>query len=189
MIEDINKISIIGGPGTGKSTLAYNLGKELNLPVCNLDSIQHLENWEVRGSEERDEMILNKVSEPKWVIDGTYKSTLEDRVENSDMVIFLNYSRAAKLKGIFSRYLKNKGKEKPDIPGCKEHMTWYFIKSTINWEKKSGITVNEVLEKNKDKKIMVFKNRKRLNEWYEKEFNKKIERKVADISKDKYITK
>lgn len=101
MIENIKKISIIGGPGTGKSTLANNLGKELNLPVYHLDAIDYFKNWQKRDEKERDEIILEKTAEKKWVIDGTYRGTLEKRVEKSDMIIFLNYSSIAKLKGIY----------------------------------------------------------------------------------------
>ena len=82
-MKNISKIAIIGGPGTGKSTLANNLGKELNLPICHLDGIHHLANWVPRDKEERDKIILEKTQEPKWVIDGTYKSTLEERVKKS----------------------------------------------------------------------------------------------------------
>ena len=175
MLENIKRISIIGGPGTGKSTLAKNLGKELNLPIYHIDGIHHLENWKVRDKEERDEIILNKIKEPKWIMDGTYKHTLEKRIENSDMVIFLNFSKTARVKGILSRYIKNKGKEKSEIPGCKEQMNFKFIKQTLNWEKDRLKIVNEALEKNKNNKIIVFKTRRKLNKWYEKQFNKKIE--------------
>ena len=59
-VKNISKIAIIGGPGTGKSTLANNLGKELNLPICHLDGIHHLANWVPRHKEERDKIILEK---------------------------------------------------------------------------------------------------------------------------------
>ena len=175
MFENVKKISIIGGPGTGKSTLANNIGQELNLPVYHLDAIHHLENWQVRDKDERDRIILEKIKESKWVMDGTYKSTLKNKIENSDMVIFLKYSTIARLKGIFSRYLKNKGKERSDIPGCKERMNWNFIKITINWYKSKGNTINDVLNKNDDKKIIIFKNRRKLNRWYKNKFGKRIE--------------
>lgn len=174
-MENIIKISIIGGPGTGKSTLANNLGKEMNLPVYHLDGIHHLKNWVPRNKNERDRMILEKVQESMWVIDGTYTSTLKERIEVSDLVIFLNYSTVARLKGIFLRYIKNRGKEKPEIPGCKEKMDWEFIKRTIKWSKTKKKTINEILENYKYKNILVFYRRKKLNKWYEKEFNKKIE--------------
>lgn len=175
MLKNMNRIAIIGGPGTGKSTLAKNIGKELNLPIYHIDGIHHLKNWEKRDTEERDKMILEKVNESKWVIDGTYKSTLEIRVQKSDIVIFLNYSTIARLKGIFLRYFKTKGKERPEIPGCKEKMSLEFIKFTINWNKTKGSTIKEVLDRNKNKKVLMFKNRKQLNKWYEEKFNKEIE--------------
>ena len=75
-MKEIQKIAIIGGPGTGKSTLAKNLGKEMKLPVYHIDGIHHLKNWEIRPTQERDAIISEKVKEPNWVIDGTYKATL-----------------------------------------------------------------------------------------------------------------
>ena len=146
MLKDINKISVIGGPGTGKSTLANNIGKEINLPIYHIDAIHHLENWKVRDSEERDKIILEIINREKWVIDGTYKATLEARVKKSDMIIFLNYSTSARVRGVLSRYLKNKGKEKPEIPGCREQMNWKFLKLVIKWEKGRKELINKTLE-------------------------------------------
>ena len=100
LFENINKIAVIGGSGTGKSTLAKNMGKIFNLPVYHIDAMHHLENWVPRDKEERDKMILEKANKPKWVIDGTYKATLEERVKRADMIIFLDYCTIARLKGI-----------------------------------------------------------------------------------------
>ena len=111
-MEEINRISIIGGPGTGKTTLAINLGNELKLPIYHMDQIAHLPNWIKRTKEERDKIILDKINENKWVIDGTYKGTLESRIKKSDLVIFLNYSTLSKISGIIKRYIKGRGKEK-----------------------------------------------------------------------------
>ena len=174
-MKEIQKIAIIGGPGTGKSTLAKNLGKEMKLPVYHIDGIHHLKNWEIRPTQERDAIVSEKVKEPKWVIDGTYKATLEERVINADLIIFLDYSTIAKLKGIISRYFKNKGQEKPEIPGCKEKMDWEFIQLTMKWNKTKRKIVKDILDRYKDKKILIFKNRRSLNKWYENKFKKGIE--------------
>lgn len=175
MSEDINKIAIIGGPGTGKSTLANNLGRKLNLPICHLDSINYFGNWVERDKKERDNIILQKVSEPKWVMDGTYNSTLEERVQKSDLTIFLRYSTLAKMKGILYRYFNNKGIEKKDIPGCREQMTWKFLKFSYNWNRKKLKFIDDILEKNNNKKIIIFKNRKDLNKWYLEKFGEQIQ--------------
>ena len=174
-MKNISKIAIIGGPGTGKTTLADNLGKVLELPVYHIDGIHHLANWKPRDKEERDKIILEKTQEPKWVIDGTYKATLEERVKKADLIIFLNYSSIAKIKGILSRHFKVKGKERPEIPGCKEKMDLEFIKMTATWNKTKGKVVKSIIEKYQYKNILIFKTRRKLNIWYEVEFNRKIE--------------
>ena len=81
----------------------------------------------------------------------------------------------ARMKGILSRYFKRRGKEKPEIPGCKEKMDWEFLKFTFNWNNTKGKTIKNVLGRNTDKNVLAFKTRKELNRWYEIEFNRKIE--------------
>ncbi len=174
MIENVNKISIIGGSGTGKTTLANNLGKELNLPIYHIDRIHHLENWQIRDNAERDKIILDKVKEERWVMDGTYRSTLKTRLENSDLIIYLDYSSIAQVKGSLGRYIKNHGKEKPEIPGCKERMSFEFLLLVWNWRKNKRPAIIESLKNIDPNKVLIFKNRRKLNKWYYEQFNKKI---------------
>lgn len=175
MLENMKKIAVVGGSGTGKTTLTNNLGRKLNLPIYHIDGIHHLENWKARDTKERDSIILKRANEERWVIDGTYKSTLQERINKADLVIFLDYSTILRLNGILSRYLKNKGKEKPEIPGCKEKMDWNFIKMVLKWRWTKGKEVKKIIMENKDKKILVFKNRRSLNKWYFNEFKEKME--------------
>ena len=78
-----------------KKTLANNLGKELGLPIIHLDGIHQLDNWVKRDKTERDKMILEKIQADKWVIDGNYRSTLKQRLERSEFIIYLDYSSFA----------------------------------------------------------------------------------------------
>ena len=174
MIKTAKRISIIGGCGTGKTTLASNLGKKLKLPVYHIDGIHHLENWRARDKNERDEMILEKVSKDEWIIDGTYHSTLKQRLEKSDVIIYLDYSTLDQLKGILGRYIKNHGKEKKEIPGCKEKMDLEFFCYTLKWRKNKRHQIIEAIENIQDDKILIFRTRKELNIWYKDKFGKKI---------------
>ena len=61
----MNRICIIGGSGTGKTTLANNLGKKLNLPIYYIDGINYFKNWETRDKDERDKIIIQKTNGEK----------------------------------------------------------------------------------------------------------------------------
>lgn len=108
----MERICIIGGSGTGKTTLSTNLGKELNLPVYHIDGINYLENWKPRDKEQRDKIILEIANQSKWIMDGTYRSTLEQRLEKSDFIIYLDFSSLAQIIGVMKRFFKYHGKEK-----------------------------------------------------------------------------
>ncbi len=171
----MKRICIIGGSGTGKTTLANNLGKQLKLPVYHIDGIHYLKDWEVRNKDERDRIILEKIDEDKWITDGTYNSTLKQRLEKADFIIYLDYSSIAQIKGVLGRFIRNHGKEKQEIPGCNEKMSWKFFLWVVNWRKNKRKTIIENIKEVDNDKIYIFKTRRQLNKWYKNKFNRKIE--------------
>lgn len=174
MLNNASKISIIGGSGTGKTTLSESLSKDLEIPVYHIDGIHYKENWVIRNKTERDKIILDLIKKDKWIIDGTYRSTLQTRVESSDLTIFLDYSTIAQIKGIMGRYIKIHGKDRLDMPGCKEKMSFKFFMFVVKWRKVKRPFIFETLEKTDKNKVLIFKNRRSLNKWYKKELGKKI---------------
>ena len=176
MFENINRICIIGGSGTGKTTLSENLKNELNLPVVHIDGINYFENWVERDKSERDNLIIKKMSEDKWIMDGTYSSTLKQRLERAELIIYLDYSTLSQVTGVFKRFLKNPNKIKPEIPGCKESISFKFLLFVINWRKNKREFVVSTLSTIDKNKILTFRSRRKLNKWYKKQFNKKIDK-------------
>ena len=167
-----NRIAIIGAPGTGKTTLANNLSKIYNIPATHIDGIHHLPNWEQRDKQERDEIILNIANQEKWIIDGTYKATLRARLERADFIIWLDFSTFAQIRGVMGRYLKNKGVEKEEIPGCKEKMDKEFFTYVLKYNKVKRKVIVENLEGIDKEKILVLKSSRQVNKWLEKEKSK-----------------
>lgn len=164
-IEEINRISIIGGPGSGKSTLTNILSKELNIPAIHLDSINYNANWVEVDKSKRDAIISSKAKEERWIIDGNYNKTLKQRLDRADLIIWLDYSTLAHIKGVCKRVTKNYNKDKPDIPGCKERINFTFLKYVITYNKKKRPKVCELLKDIPDEKILLFKRQKDLNRW------------------------
>ena len=102
-----NKILIMGGSCSGKSTLTEKLGKKLNFPVLHLDLYDPYALPEGPGREKRKEKIQSVISDTiksqKWIIDGIYEwYAFEERFNSADTLILL-YQPAP--KRIF-RYIK-----------------------------------------------------------------------------------
>ena len=173
-----NRISIVGAPGTGKTTLANELSKIYNIPATHIDGIHHLENWQVRDKKERDEIILDIVEKERWIIDGTYHATLRTRAEKADAIIWLDYSSYAQLKGVVKRWIKSGGKEKPEIPGCKEQLTFKFLKYVSKYNKEKRQIIVDNLEGINKNKIIIFKKQKDLNKWLKKQKESKADGKT-----------
>ncbi|MDJ0737245.1 MAG: shikimate kinase [Nostocaceae cyanobacterium] len=89
----MQRILIFGNSSSGKSTLAKKFGKDLDIPVLDLDTIA----WEpnqvaVRRSHKdavRDlqDFIKNNTS---WVIEGCYSTLIEVVIDFSTEIYFLN---------------------------------------------------------------------------------------------------
>ena len=169
--NSIKKIAIIGGSGSGKTTLANNLGKVLDLPVVHLDGLNYLPNWVERNKEERDKMIIAEADKEKWIIDGTYSSTLNYRLNKADLIIWLDFNTMIKAYSVLKRYANSDGKTaKEEIPGCVEKMDWEFFSWVLKWNHKKRKGIISAVHNYQDK-TLIFKTRRGLLNWFKKQFD------------------
>ena len=99
--------------------------------------------------------LAEVLKQDSYIVDGNYQSTMEIRLANCDTVFFLDYDLETCLSGVISRM----GKPREDMPWTEteedpEFMT--FIKAYIS---ESRPKVLDLLEKYKDKNIIVFHSR------------------------------
>ncbi len=100
----MNKILVIGSPGSGKSTLSKELSKILNIPILHLDCIFHIDNYHNISKDEFLVKIKQFIDEnDRFIIDGNYRDTLDFRLKFADTVIFFDIPTNICLENILKR--------------------------------------------------------------------------------------
>ena len=171
-MKTVRKIAVIGYSGAGKSTLASALGRQCGVDVLHIDCIQFLPGWQVRPKQEKQAMMtdfLDTHAASGWVIDGNYsKLSYEQRMEEADEIIFLDFNRFSCLWRAYKRNRTFKGKVRDSIaPGCPEKMDAAFVR-WILWEGRT----REVRKRFRDTmktyadKAVVIRNQRKLDAFY-----------------------
>lgn len=164
----MERIVIIGCPGSGKTRLARDLGDKLGLTVVHLDRLWWKQGWENVTREEFDTRLENALKLDSWIIDGNYNRTMDVRLEKCDTIIYLDYSRWACLWGMLQRVLGNYGKNRSDMPdGCPERFDWEFVKFIWNFNENNRVINYTRIAKYKHAKAIVLKNRKEARAFLE----------------------
>ncbi|MCW5706161.1 AAA family ATPase [Shinella sp.] len=142
-----NRVLVIGCSGSGKSTLARKLGERLGLPYVSMDrAIFWLPGWTVRPRAEALARLQAIVAQERWIIDGTSPGTLPVRLPRTHLVLWLRPPRWTSLYGALSRWLKFRGRSRPEMAdGCPERMTREFLTYIWNFEKTESPEIEEKL--------------------------------------------
>jgi hypothetical protein len=86
-----SRIAVVGGSGSGKTTVAQRLAELHDLPYVELDALHWGPNWTPCPRDEFRARVESAISGDAWVVDGGYYGMLGDLVlERADLVVWLD---------------------------------------------------------------------------------------------------
>ncbi|HWZ21840.1 MAG TPA: hypothetical protein VNW06_04260 [Cytophagaceae bacterium] len=166
------KIFIIGNGGTGKSTLAQKMGTALNINVTYIDLVMWDKNWDRTPEKVFTKKLAKITAEKDWIIEGWgYHSTIAQRIEKADVVIYLQFPLAFCLKSVLERNTKYNNKKNPFDPFEDDRLSNHhlFQEAILTMHNDYEPELRKWLSQWEYslKKIFVFKSRKELEKGYE----------------------
>ena len=158
----MNKVIVIGCPGSGKSTFSRRLRDETGLPLFYLDMIWHKPDRSNITRDEFDHRLREILHKDKWIIDGNYLRTLPMRLEECDTVFLLDFEQDVCLSGAYSRI----GKQREDMPWVELELNEEFKQWIMDFHKDQLPVIYDLLEQYRSKTIVIFKTRRELEQYF-----------------------
>lgn len=161
----MQKVAVVGCGGSGKSHLARELGKILDAPVTHLDSVFYDNEWNTQPMDKFTELQRELVTQPRWVIDGNYNSTLRVRLEACDTVVLMDVSTLAALYGIFSRQMRHGAGHQGN--GVHNRIHWGVIKYVATYRRTMRPRVMAKIEQFAagQAEVVLLANRRQTGRW------------------------
>jgi adenylate kinase family enzyme len=102
----LRRVLVGGGSGVGKSTLAVRIGRMLDLPYTELDSLFHGPGWTPRDEFEADVEAL--IAAPAWVTEWQYSPVRSRLAERADLMVVLDPGRLIAMTQVTGRTLRRR---------------------------------------------------------------------------------
>ena len=104
----MQRISVVGSTGAGKSHMARTLARTLGVPHLELDSVYHQADWKPLATDLLQARVREFATQERWIIDGNYRSkgVLDIVWQRADTVVWLDPSKCTVMWQVTTRSLK-----------------------------------------------------------------------------------
>lgn len=132
----MRRIIVVGSQGSGKTRLAVNLGRKLDLPVVHLDVLYWQPGWTPSDTASFRTRVAEAIAGDAWVVDGSFSGLAFDlTIARADVLVVIHRPRWVCQWRILWRSAFDRDKTRPDLPeGCPEQFDWKLMKEAWRYD-------------------------------------------------------
>lgn len=135
--DQMHRVSLVGVPGSGKTTVGRQLAASLGVPFVELDAIFHQPGWGELPRDDFRQQVSEALTADRWVVDGNY-SAVQDLVwQRADTVVWLDLPRPLVMRRIILRTIRRAVTREHLWNGNREPLTNFYRldpdKNVIRW--------------------------------------------------------
>ena len=135
----MQRFSVVGSSGSGKTTTARAIADKLAYPRLELDSVFHLPDWEPLPDTEFRVIAREFTGQDQWVVDGNYTShgVLDLVWEKADTVVWLDLPKRTVMQRVMRRTVRRAVKQEELWNGNREPWSnftkWDHEDNIVRW--------------------------------------------------------
>jgi adenylate kinase family enzyme len=107
-LPQMNRVSVIGNSGSGKSVVARQISEVIAAPLLELDSVFHQPQWTPLSDDRFQGRVAEFTRRTRWVIDGNYTSHgVADIIwPRADAIVWLDLPRNTVMRRVIRRNIR-----------------------------------------------------------------------------------
>jgi adenylate kinase family enzyme len=102
----MQRVSLVGPPGSGKTTVGRKLAASLEVPFVELDAIFHRPAWAELSRDNFRERVSDALTARGWVVDGNYSAVRDLVWDRADTVVWLDLGRWLVMRRVVLRTVR-----------------------------------------------------------------------------------
>lgn len=160
----MERVAIVGPGGAGKSTFARDLGTRTGLRVFHLDRYFWQPGWVETEREAWRERQRELLAGDRWIADGNYGGTFDERFALADTVIVIARHRVACLWSAARRTTGNHGRS-VQADGCPERFDLVFLRWIWNYQRDSRPRLDAALARHPHLRVVELRSRAEMRDF------------------------